>query len=56
MDDEDLILQTIGAALQAIGLEVTTARDGLEALDSLGSLVVRALESLGELAGAVGEF
>jgi len=33
VDDEDLILQTIGAALQAIGLEVTTARDGLEALE-----------------------
>ncbi len=33
VDDEDLILQTIGAALEAIGLEVTTARDGLEALE-----------------------
>ncbi|NWJ39990.1 MAG: PAS domain S-box protein [Geothrix sp.] len=33
VDDEDLILQTIGAALQAIGLEVTMARDGLEALE-----------------------
>jgi len=33
VDDEELILQTIGAALEAIGLEVTTARDGLEALE-----------------------
>ena len=33
VDDEDLILQTIGAALEALGLEVTTASDGLEALE-----------------------
>jgi len=33
VDDEDLILQTIGAALGAMGLEVSTARDGLEALE-----------------------
>jgi len=33
VDDEDLILQTIGGALEAIGLEVATARDGLEALE-----------------------
>ncbi len=33
VDDEDLILQTIGAALKALGLEVLTARDGLEALE-----------------------
>ncbi len=32
VDDEDLILQTIGSALQALGLEVTTARDGMEAV------------------------
>ncbi|MBK9795696.1 MAG: PAS domain S-box protein [Holophagaceae bacterium] len=33
VDDEDLILQTIGAALKALGLEVLTARDGMEALE-----------------------
>ena len=33
MDDEDLILQAIGSALQTLGLEVLTARDGLEALE-----------------------
>jgi len=33
VDDEDLILQTIGSALKALGLEVLTARDGLEALE-----------------------
>jgi two-component system, cell cycle sensor histidine kinase and response regulator CckA len=33
VDDEDLILQIIGAALKALGLEVLTARDGLEALE-----------------------
>jgi CheY-like chemotaxis protein len=32
VDDEDLILQAIGAALKALGLEVTTAPDGYEAL------------------------
>ncbi|GLH74643.1 hypothetical protein GETHLI_31450 [Geothrix limicola] len=32
VDDEDLILQTIGAALETLGLEVLTAGDGLEAL------------------------
>ena len=32
VDDEELILQTIGAALQSMGLEVTTAADGLEAV------------------------
>ena len=34
VDDEDLILETIGAALQSLGLEVITARDGQEAIDS----------------------
>jgi CheY-like chemotaxis protein len=33
VDDEDLILQTMASALKALGLEVVTARDGLEALD-----------------------
>jgi CheY-like chemotaxis protein len=33
VDDEDLILQAIGSALQTLGLEVLTARDGLEALE-----------------------
>jgi PAS domain S-box-containing protein len=33
VDDEDLILQTIGSALMALGLDVLTARDGLEALE-----------------------
>ncbi|MFN7956762.1 MAG: PAS domain S-box protein [Holophagaceae bacterium] len=33
VDDEDLILETIGAALEAMGLEVGTARDGQEALE-----------------------
>jgi PAS domain S-box-containing protein len=33
VDDEDLILQTIGSALQSLGLEVITASDGLEALE-----------------------
>jgi len=33
VDDEDLILQTIGSALKALGLEVFTARDGVEALE-----------------------
>ncbi len=33
VDDEDLILQIIGSALQTFGLEVLTARDGLEALE-----------------------
>ena len=33
VDDEELILQTIGAALEALGLQVTTALDGLEALE-----------------------
>jgi len=33
VDDEDLILQVIGAALQTLGLEVLTARDGREALE-----------------------
>jgi len=33
VDDEDLVLQIIGSALQALGLEVLTARDGLEALE-----------------------
>jgi CheY-like chemotaxis protein len=33
VDDEDLILQTIGSALAALGLEVLTAKDGAEALE-----------------------
>ena len=33
VDDEDLILQTIGSALRALGLDVLTARDGLEAVE-----------------------
>jgi PAS domain S-box-containing protein len=33
VDDEDRILETIGSALQVLGLEVQTARDGLEALE-----------------------
>ncbi|WLT33040.1 PAS domain S-box protein [Geothrix sp. PMB-07] len=33
VDDEELIRQTIGAALETLGLEVITARDGLEALE-----------------------
>ena len=33
VDDEDPILQVIGSALQTFGLEVLTARDGLEALE-----------------------
>ena len=33
VDDEDLILETIGSALRILGLEVTTAKDGLEALE-----------------------
>ncbi len=33
VDDEGLILQTMGAALQAMGLEVVTAEDGLQALE-----------------------
>jgi len=33
VDDEDLILQTIGAALTTLGLVVLTARDGREALE-----------------------
>jgi PAS domain S-box-containing protein len=33
VDDEEPILQTIGSALRAFGLEVLTARDGLEALE-----------------------
>jgi CheY-like chemotaxis protein len=33
VDDEDLIRQTIGSALRALGLEVLTAGDGLEALE-----------------------
>jgi PAS domain S-box-containing protein len=32
VDDEELILQTIGSALKMLGLEVITAQDGLEAL------------------------
>ena len=32
VDDEDLILRTTGAALEALGLKVTTAQDGVEAL------------------------
>jgi CheY-like chemotaxis protein len=37
VDDEDLILQAIGSALEAIGLEVLTARDGREALERFRS-------------------
>jgi PAS domain S-box-containing protein len=33
VDDEELILQAIGSALEALGLEVITAQDGLEALE-----------------------
>ncbi len=33
VDDEDLILLTIGSALESLGLEVLTASDGLEALE-----------------------
>jgi CheY-like chemotaxis protein len=33
VDDEDRILETIGSALQVLGLEVQTAKDGLEALE-----------------------
>jgi len=33
VDDEDLILQTIGSALLSMGLEVDTAADGLQALE-----------------------
>jgi CheY-like chemotaxis protein len=33
VDDEDLILEAIGSALQTLGLQVLTARDGLEALE-----------------------
>jgi PAS domain S-box-containing protein len=33
VDDEDLILETIGSALEILGLEVVMARDGLEALE-----------------------
>jgi CheY-like chemotaxis protein len=33
VDDEEPILHTLEAALQALGLEVTTARDGQEALE-----------------------
>jgi len=32
VDDEDLILQTIGSALKTLGMEVLTARDGVEAV------------------------
>jgi CheY-like chemotaxis protein len=32
VDDEDLILRTTGEALEALGLKVTTAQDGVEAL------------------------
>jgi PAS domain S-box-containing protein len=37
VDDEALILQTIGSALRALGLEVLTAGDGLEALEQFKS-------------------
>jgi CheY-like chemotaxis protein len=33
VDDEDIILQTVEAALRVLGLEVITAKDGLEALE-----------------------
>ncbi|MBI1752730.1 MAG: PAS domain S-box protein [Acidobacteria bacterium] len=33
VDDEELIRQTIGAALGTMGLDILTARDGLEALE-----------------------
>jgi len=33
VDDEELIRQTIGSALQSLGLDVITANDGLEALE-----------------------
>ena len=33
VDDEDLILMTIGSALETLGLEVITASDGVEALE-----------------------
>jgi PAS domain S-box-containing protein len=38
VDDEDRILETIGSALQVLGLEVLTARDGLEALERFREL------------------
>ena len=34
VDDEDLILQTIASALDALGLEVVTAKDGIEAVEA----------------------
>jgi nitrogen-specific signal transduction histidine kinase len=33
VDDEEIVLQSIGSALQLLGLEVLTAGDGLEALE-----------------------
>jgi CheY-like chemotaxis protein len=39
VDDEDLILETTGAALSAMGFEVATARDGVEALAVLAARV-----------------
>jgi PAS domain S-box-containing protein len=33
VDDEELILQTVGSALKVLGLDILTARDGLEALE-----------------------
>ncbi len=33
VDDEDLIIETIGSALESLGLDVITAKDGLEALE-----------------------
>ena len=41
VDDEELILQTIGSALRAFGLEVLTAGDGLEALERFKESVPR---------------
>jgi PAS domain S-box-containing protein len=41
VDDEELILQTIGSALSALGLEVLTAGDGLEALEQFKEAMPR---------------
>jgi PAS domain S-box-containing protein len=37
VDDEPTVLETIGSALETLGLQVVLARDGLEALETLSS-------------------
>jgi PAS domain S-box-containing protein len=41
VDDEDLVLQTIGAALESLGLTVATARDGVEAVEAFRAATPR---------------